>query len=183
MAKRDWPTGMLEAVGMLLVLALAFVAGIAGWAIGRGNSSSETGTGAVAAATATAPAGHAGGANLAVAAIGDPAAGRELFVSKNCSDCHSYAGAGGEDAPPLDFMQGHLSAAEIANMSGRIWDHLPVMLGHFKEEGIPVPTFQGNEMADLIAYLHSGQGGPPPVESGGGMEMSPGETMGTTTGG
>lgn len=37
-------------------------------------------------------------------------------------------------------------------MSGRIWDHLPAMLPHFEEEGIPVPTFTGFQMADLIAY-------------------------------
>lgn len=167
MAKRDWTASAFEAVGMILVLALAFAAGIAGWAIGHGSRSSATGAGA-----ATVPAGHTGGANLSVSSIGDPAAGRELFVSKGCSDCHSYQGEGGSDAPPLDFMQGHLSATEIANMSGRIWDHLPQMLGHFEEEGIRVPSFEGNEMANLIAYLHSGQGGPPAVEMGtGGMEM------------
>lgn len=181
MARRDWTTSTLEAVGMMLVLALAFVAGITGWAIGHATRSSGTDA---AAAAATTPAGHSG-SDLAVASIGDPAAGRELFVSKSCSDCHSYAGAGGSDAPPLDFMRGHLSATEIANMSGRIWDHLPQMLGHFREEGIPVPTFEGNEMANLVAYLHSGQGGPPPVETSGetGTQMGTQSGMETTTGG
>lgn len=58
-------------------------------------------------------------------------------------------------------------------MSGRIWNHLPVMLDHFREEKIEVPTFQGTQMADLIAYLHSGQGGPPRVGKG----MEPGMNM------
>ena len=40
-------------------------------------------------------------------------------------------------------------------MSGRIWNHVPAMLPHFQEEGIPFPIFSGFEMADLIAYLHS----------------------------
>ena len=58
-------------------------------------------------------------------------------------------------------------------MSGLIWNHLPAMLAHFKDEKITVPTFQGTQMADLIAYLHSGQGGPPPVRKG----MGPGMNM------
>lgn len=90
--------------------------------------------------------------------IGDASKGEQLFDEKACSDCHSYDGRGGDDAPPLDFMKGHLSATEVADMAGTLWNHLPQMLQHFDEEGIPVPTFSDDEMADLIAYLH---GGPP----------------------
>ena len=97
---------------------------------------------------------------LKATSIGDPAVGRGLFVSQHCSDCHSYAGRGGSDAPPLDSMKGRLAARDIANMSGTIWNHVPLMVHHFKEEGIPYPSFSANEMADLIAYLHGG--GPPP---------------------
>jgi len=73
------------------------------------------------------------------------------------------------DAPPLDFMSGHLSAREVANMSGLIWNHLPAMLGHFEEEGITYPTFADEEMADLVAYLHSEGQAPASGTSGGGM--------------
>ena len=97
-----------------------------------------------------------GGPNLPVAAIGDPVKGEQLFETKACVDCHSFNGEGGEDAPPLDPMTGHLSAREIAAMSGQIWNHLPEMLEHFEEEGIAFPTFSDEEMADLIAYLHGG---------------------------
>jgi mono/diheme cytochrome c family protein len=93
---------------------------------------------------------------MPVAAIGDAKKGAQLFTSKGCSGCHSYGGRGGTDAPPLDFMKGQLSASEIADMSGIIWNHVPGMLPHFKEEGVHFPTFRGNEMADLIAYLHGG---------------------------
>ena len=58
-------------------------------------------------------------------------------------------------------MRGHLSAAEVANMSGQIWNHLPGMLPHFKEEGLLYPTFQDDQMADLVAYLHSEQSSAP----------------------
>jgi hypothetical protein len=165
MAKPRWTPEAAGALMWIVFFLLLVPAGYAGWVIGHSSRSETT-------STTTTPAGHSGGANLAVADIGDAALGRALFVSKGCSDCHSYLGKGGSDAPALDFMRGHLSANEIANMSGRIWDHLPQMLPHFKEEGIPVPTFGGDQMANLIAYLHSGQGGAPAVKAG--MNMSEG---------
>ena len=64
-------------------------------------------------------------------------------------------------------------------MSGIIWNHVPGMLPHFKEEGVPFPTFSGNQMADLIAYLHGGGPGVKPKQ-GGGMG---GGMMGTRSGG
>ena len=155
------PSPKVLGVSIVLGVCLLVGAGAIGWAIGNSSSSD---------ASAQAPAGHAGGTNLSVAEIGDATAGRELIVSKGCTDCHSYAGTGGSDAPPLDFMQGHLSATEIANMSGRIWNHVPAMVHHFKEEGIPFPSFEDDQMADLVAYLHSGEGGAPEVKDKGMME-------------
>jgi mono/diheme cytochrome c family protein len=106
---------------------------------------------------------------FSASSIGDATHGRELF-SQSCSMCHSYEGRGGTDAPPLDSMQGQLGAAQIADMNGTIWNHVPIMKKAFAEEGIPFPTFEPTEMADLIAYLHGG--GPPPEvpEEGGSME-------------
>jgi len=103
---------------------------------------------------------HSANEPLQASSIGNAAHGRELFVSQGCSMCHTYEGAGGTDAPNLDFMRGMLSATNIANMSGTIWNHLPTMRAAFAEEGIPFPSFKSDEMADLIAYLHGG--GPPP---------------------
>jgi mono/diheme cytochrome c family protein len=146
--------GLLIAVVVLLVA----IAATLGWVVGN-QTASKTKTVVAPAQTTMPPAGHMGGPNLPIAEIGDPARGTRLWQAKRCSDCHSYAGRGGEDAPPLDFMRGHMSAREIADMSGQIWDHLPAMLPHFREEKIPVPTFTQGEMADLIAFLHSGKGG------------------------
>src|SRR5512133_3769764 len=146
--------GLLIAVVVLLVA----IAAALGWAVGD-QTASKTKTVTVSGQmTMAAPAGHMGGPNLPIAQIGDPARGARLWQSKRCSDCHSYAGRGGEDAPALDYMRGHMSAREIADMSGQVWDHLPAMLPHFREEQIPVPTFTQGEMADLIAFLHSGKG-------------------------
>jgi mono/diheme cytochrome c family protein len=112
--------------------------------------------------------------NVEAGAIGNVKDGRELFVSQGCSMCHSFEGRGGTDAPSLDSMKGELTANEIANMSGTIWNHVPAMKAAFAEEHIPFPEFTGNQMASLIAYLHSG--GPPPnvkmsSESMGGEQM------------
>ncbi len=149
--------GLLIAVVVLLIALAALL----GWAVGNQTASKTKTVTASAPATMAAPAGHMGGPNLPIAQIGDPARGARLWQSKRCSDCHSYGGRGGEDAPPLDFMRGHMSAREIADMSGQVWDHLPAMLPHFREEKIPVPTFTQGEMADLIAFLHSGKGAKP----------------------
>lgn len=152
-------SGLLAGVLIAVVVLLVAIAGVLGWAVGD-QTASKTKTVVVGmhGGTTSVPAGHMGGPNLPIAQIGSPARGARLFDSKGCSDCHSYGGQGGEDAPPLDFMRGHLSAREIADMSGQIWDHMPAMLPHFREEKIPVPTFTQGEMADLIAFLHSGKG-------------------------
>jgi mono/diheme cytochrome c family protein len=97
---------------------------------------------------------------VSAAEIGNAKDGRELFVSQGCAMCHTFEGRGGTDAPSLDFMKGRMTANEIANMSGLIWNHVPTMKAAFEEEGIPFPEFKGNQMASLIAYLHGG--GPPP---------------------
>lgn len=131
---------------MLTVLFLVAVGSTAGFIVGRESGSSSS---------SAAPTGHSGAA-LPAHEFGDPAVGARLFVAKGCADCHSYAGKGGTDAPPLDSMAGHLSAREVANMSGQIWNHLPAMIMHFQEENLRVPKFSDDQMADLVAYLHSG---------------------------
>ena len=146
----------LALVGVVAIVLLAG-AGAIGWAIGRETESQR----AVIRAGPPARAGHAGGANIDPREIGDQARGQQLFSQKGCATCHSYAGRGGEDAPPLDFMRGHLSATEIALMSGTIWNHTPAMVHHFEDEGVPFPTFSRTEMADLIAFLHGGPPGGP----------------------
>lgn len=142
---------VLEAVVVLIVLGLIAIGTTVGFVVGRESAEPSR---------TSPPTGHSG-AGLPAHEFGDPSRGERLFESKGCADCHSYAGRGGTDAPPLDFMAGHLSAREVADMSGRIWNHLPAMLEHFEEEGLPVPTFAEEEMADLVAFLHSEAEGAP----------------------
>jgi hypothetical protein len=117
---------------------------------------------------------------LSASEIGNAKDGRELFVSQGCAMCHSYEGVGGSDAPALDSMRGEMTAGEIAEMSGDIWNHVPIMQLAFEEEHIPFPQFTEGQMASLIAYLHGG--GPPPdvhgMEGMGGSEMGGSSHMG-----
>ena len=80
----------VEAVFVLVVLALIVGAGFAGWITGKASRSPL--------AAAETPPGHTGAALLAEA-FGDPVRGKLLFEEKACVDCHSYAGRGGEDGP------------------------------------------------------------------------------------
>jgi mono/diheme cytochrome c family protein len=161
----------LEFTIWVTVLLVVVTAGAIGYVIGNSGEPQETAPPSN--VQGEIPKTHQG-QNLPVSSIGDASKGQQLFTSKGCSSCHSYGGKGGTDAPPLDFMKGHISPSEIADMSGIIWNHVPAMLPHFKEEGIPFPTFKANEMADLIAFLH---GGAP----GGKQRTTTGKATGQTT--
>ena len=82
--RRESSPGVFEAIFVLVVLAAAGGAGLIGWFVGNEMANASS-TGATATQTASVPAGHMGGPNLAVSAIGDPAKGAELFESKGCS--------------------------------------------------------------------------------------------------
>ena len=166
----------LLALLIAIVLMLIALAALLGWAVGN-QTASNTKTVTTPSGSMAAPSGHTGGSDLAVDDIGDASRGARLWAAKGCADCHSYGGRGGADAPPLDFMRGHMSAREIADMSGQIWDHLPAMLSHFREEKLPVPSFTQGEMADLVAFLHSGKGARAGAAKAhrGGMQMAGGK--------
>jgi len=140
MRTRRWSLSpILVMLGAVALIGVGVLVGVLG---GDGNDEDST------------------SAKLQASSIGNATRGRQLFSGQGCVMCHTYEGQGGTDAPNLDFMRGKLSATDIANMSGIIWNHVPVMQGAFAAEDIPFPTFKENQMADLIAYLHGG--GPPP---------------------
>ncbi len=88
-------------------------------------------------------------------AAGNPAAGRRVFTAKHCAECHESAAGG---APRLTGTPRSFSGAAIVSA---LWHHGPQMLDQMKAKGVNWPRFQGNEMADLIAYLNSAAGGRP----------------------
>lgn len=83
----------------------------------------------------------------------DPSRGWTLFRKKDCISCHAVAGEGGTTAP--DLGAGRPLPPTITQVAGRMWNHSPHMWEAMKAKGIERPTFEGQEMADLIAFLYS----------------------------
>ncbi len=83
---------------------------------------------------------------------GDATLGQRWFREKRCIACHSVGGAGGRVGPALDRYA--LYVAPIMLAEG-MWDHGPAMQARQRANGVPTPTFEGREMADIQAYLRS----------------------------
>jgi cytochrome c2 len=84
---------------------------------------------------------------------GSPKRGQDLFASKGCSMCHAVAGKGGQGGPDLG-NRGRAMARSVPEIAGMMWNHSQKMNSEFARRNIPRPTFAGQEMADLIAYLY-----------------------------
>lgn len=82
---------------------------------------------------------------------GDPNDGKQVFAAKGCARCHAVRGDGGDIGPALDDVDLSRSVNDIAAM---MWNHAEEMLAAMGQERIEWPTFEGKEMADLIAYLY-----------------------------
>ncbi|MBI3326387.1 MAG: c-type cytochrome [Nitrospinae bacterium] len=82
---------------------------------------------------------------------GDPDRGQQLFAAKGCIRCHAIRGEGGTVGPDLGREPFRRSLTEVA---GLMWNHELHMWQKAQELGMPLPTFAGQEMADVIAYLY-----------------------------
>lgn len=85
---------------------------------------------------------------------GRPSAGRELFVRKRCSECHSVKGRGGRVGGDLAERRVQFGLGQFA---AAMWNKAPAMMKEMKERNIPVPQVRAEEMADIVAYLYSVQ--------------------------
>ena len=85
----------------------------------------------------------------------DPARGRKLFASKGCVACHAVNGVGGHDATPLDAhtMDRVMNPFDFA---AKMWRMAPAMI-YAQEEALGEQIlFTGDEIADIIAFVHHG---------------------------
>jgi cytochrome c2 len=82
---------------------------------------------------------------------GNPNDGESVFREKGCIACHASHGEGGDIGPSLDQVDLSGGVTDIAAM---MWNHAEEMQMAMGEEHISWPTFEGKEMADLIAYLY-----------------------------
>ena len=83
---------------------------------------------------------------------GDPKRGEVLFKEKGCSQCHLKTGEGQILGP--DLSHGEVEGMSVGEITERLWNHGLKMWSKMKELNIPISTFDGQEMADLIAYVH-----------------------------
>ena len=144
-------------VAVLLVVAMLAAVELAG-----GEHESEEGGGETQAAdtgagdTGQTETGGGGGA-----AQGDPAAGKEVFTSSGCGDCHtlSDAGTSGQVGPDLDeVLQGQDAAfihESIVDPNAQIAEGFPegVMPQDYGEQ------LSEEQLANLVAYLQQATGG------------------------
>jgi len=81
------------------------------------------------------------------------ARGWSLFQKKACITCHAIRGEGGTSAP--DLGAGRPLPPTLTQVAALMWNHSPEMWLAMRARGIERPTFEGQEMADLIAFLYS----------------------------
>jgi cytochrome c2 len=83
-------------------------------------------------------------------AIGDAAAGRELFQTKSCAECHTI---GSPAEGKIDLLATTREQPRLSGLAVAMWNHRPVMAKAAKEKGLELPTFEETEMSNLLAYL------------------------------
>ncbi len=85
--------------------------------------------------------------------IMNSARGMELFIEKKCYACHSVNGVGGEDAAALDAhnMNDYMNPFDLA---AKMWKMATVMIPMQEDELGAQVEFTGDELADIIAFLH-----------------------------
>ncbi|MBI4463936.1 MAG: c-type cytochrome [Acidobacteria bacterium] len=80
---------------------------------------------------------------------GDADKGEALFSSKGCIQCHTLDGRSQGVGPNL----GQLEAETPILWAQRMWNHGLSMESLMQQKNIPWPTFQDQEMLDLLAFL------------------------------
>jgi mono/diheme cytochrome c family protein len=87
---------------------------------------------------------------------GDAAVGARLFRQKGCQTCHSLGGKGGNVGPKLDKYSRYASPLYL---TAALWKRGRPMAEMMRELRVPRPTFEGNDIPDLLAYIRSTGGG------------------------
>lgn len=83
---------------------------------------------------------------------GNVARGEELIHRKLCVSCHAIDPGEVKIAPNFRTLGAHVNPIVWTQ---KMWNHAPGMYAKMETEGFDWPTFEGDEMVDLLAYLES----------------------------
>ncbi len=83
----------------------------------------------------------------------DPKRGWDVFRAKSCINCHAVKGKGGRLGPELGPSR--RLPLTVVQFSALMWNHAPQMWRAAETMSIPRPTLEGQEIADLVAFLGS----------------------------
>ena len=83
-------------------------------------------------------------------APGDWREGEQLFSIKGCARCHGVESEKAKLGPDLSRR---VLPRTISGLAGLLWNHGMRMRQMMDRYEMPVPSFKGNELADLTAYL------------------------------
>jgi hypothetical protein len=92
------------------------------------------------------------GARLVIPMM-NPEHGKILFVEKGCVACHAINGVGGHDAPAMDAHR-EMGLVNPFDFAAKMWNHAPAMIAAQEEALGEQIYFTGDELADMIAFLH-----------------------------
>ena len=84
---------------------------------------------------------------------GDALKGARVFTTRSCGDCH---GSGPEGAHPGPDLTGAEVLDSPASLVAAMWNHAPMMREAILEEGRPWPELTGDDLRNLLAFLHRG---------------------------
>ncbi len=85
----------------------------------------------------------------------DPVAGKTLFQTKGCAQCHSLPGQRAREGKMGPELTGRVMPRTVSQFAGLMWNHAPRMAERMAARGMKPPRFSDKEMADLISYLFS----------------------------
>ncbi len=83
----------------------------------------------------------------------NPDRGKKIFVSKGCVACHAINGVGGHDALPMDAHR-DMGLVNPFDFAAKMWNHAPAMVAAQEEALGEQIYFTGQELADIIAFMH-----------------------------
>lgn len=84
----------------------------------------------------------------------NPMNGKKLFASKGCVVCHQVHGTGGTDAPSLDIKTMNPVMSPF-DFFAKMWRGAPAMIAMQNNELGHQIEFTGQELADIVAFLHN----------------------------